>query len=183
LTGGHVLPPTKKTLIRVLIGAIVLADLVLVGINWKLTASPRSPQSELKLLAREHALLAADVARAQKIRQDLPAIQKESDGFFHDQFRPIGSGYSALEDDLGVLARNAGLRTESLSFRQKPADKGGVTEVEIGATVDGDYPSVVRFIDGLGRSPNFYILDSLSLAAGSAGELKLNLQLRTFFRT
>ncbi len=93
------------------------------------------------------------------------------------------AGYSALEDDLGALARTAGLRTEGLSFRQHPADKRGVTEIEIGATVDGDYPSVVRFIDGLERSDNFYILDSLSLAAGSAGQLKLNLQLRTFFRT
>ena len=177
------MPRSTKTLIRVLLAAIVLADLVLLGINWNLTSSPHSPQSELKFLARQHALLSADVTRAQKIREDLPAVQKESDGFFHDQFRPIASGYSGLEDDLGVLTRTAGLRTEGLSFRQKPADKSGVSEIEIGATVDGDYPSVVRFIDELERSPNFYILDSLSLAAGSAGQLKLNLQLRTFFRT
>jgi hypothetical protein len=177
------LPRRKKILIQVLLGAIVLADLALLGINWNLTASPRSPQNELRVLARQHGLMAADVARARKIREDLPAIQKESEGFFHDQFRPIGTGYSALEDDLGALARSAGLRTEGLSFRQQAADKGGVTEIQIGATVDGDYPSVVRFIDSLERSQNFYILDSLSLAPGSAGELKLNLQLRTFFRT
>jgi Tfp pilus assembly protein PilO len=177
------LPQRNRTLIQVLLATIVLADLVLVGINWNLTASPRAPRTELKVLERQHALLAADVARAQKIRENLPAIQKESDGFFHDQFRPIGTGYSALEDDLGVLARTSGLRTEGLSFRQQQADKGGVTEVQIGATVDGDYASVVRFIDSLERSQSFYILDSLSLAPGSAGELKLNLQLRTFFRT
>jgi hypothetical protein len=177
------LPRTKQSLIRLLLGAIVLVDLVLVGINWKMAANPHSPQGELKTLARQHGLLAADVARAQKIRENLPAVQKESDGFFHDQFRPIGSGYSALEDDLGALARGAGLRTEGLSFRQQTADKNGVTEIQIGATVDGDYPSVVRFIDSLERSENFYILDSLSLAPAAAGQLKLNLQLRTFFRT
>ena len=177
------MPRRKKILIQVVLGAIVLADLVLLGINWNLMASPRSPQTELKLLARQHALLAADVARAQKIRENLPAVQKESDEFFRDQFRPMGTGYSALEDDLGVLARTAGLRTEGLSFRQQPSDKAGVSEIQIGTTVDGDYPSVVRFIDSLERSQNFYILDSLSLAPGSAGELKLNLQLRTYFRT
>jgi hypothetical protein len=177
------LPRIQKKFIRILLGAIVLVDLVLVGINWKMAANPHSPQSELKTLARQHALLAADVTRAQKIRQNLPDVEKESDGFFHDQFRPIGSGYSALEDDLGALARMAGLRTEGLSFRQQSADKNGVTEIQIGATVDGDYPSVVRFIDLLERSENFYILDSLSLAPAAAGQLKLNLQLRTFFRT
>lgn len=175
------LPGARKTLIRILLGVIILVDLALVGINWKIAATPHTPQSELKMLARQHALMAADIARAQKIRESLPAVQRESDQFFHDQFPPVSTGYSALEDNLGELARSAGIRTEGLSFRQKPPDKRGVTEIEIGTTVDGDYPSVVKFIDSLERSKDFYILDSLSLAP-SSGMLKLNLQLRTFFR-
>ncbi len=67
---------TRKTLIQVLLVALVVVDLALVGINWKMAATPRTPQSELKLLARQHALLAADVARAQKIRQNLPSVEK-----------------------------------------------------------------------------------------------------------
>ena len=176
------MPQPKKTLIRILLGIIVFVDLALVGINWKIAATPRTPEAQLKFLARQHALMAADVTRAQKIRQDLPSIEKESDGFFHDKFRPVGSGYSFLEDDLGTLARNAGIRAEGLSFRQQAEDKRGVTEIQISITVDGDYAGVVKFIDSLERSDNFYILDSLSLAPGSGG-LKLNLQLRTFFRS
>jgi Tfp pilus assembly protein PilO len=173
----------KKTLIRGLLGAIVLADLALGGIDWRMAGTPRTSQTELKFLARQHALLAADIARAEQIRKDLPAVEKASDTFFHDQFHPMSTGYSAVEDDFGALTHSAGLRTEGLSFRQHAADKNGVTEIQINATVDGDYPSVLRFIDGLERSDTFYILDSLSLAPGSAGELKLNLQMRTFFRT
>jgi Tfp pilus assembly protein PilO len=177
------LPRLSKTVIRILLGAIILIDLALVGVNVKIASTPRTPATQLKFLARQHALMAADLARAQRIREDLPAVEKESDGFFHDQFRPIGSGYSALVDDLGTLARNAGIRTEGFSFRQQQSDKRGVTEIEISTTVDGDYPSVVKFIDSLERSESFYILDSLSLASSSAGGLKLNLQLRTFFRS
>jgi hypothetical protein len=56
--------------------------------------------------------------------------------------------------------------------------------VDILAVVDGDYPSVVRFINDLEHSDTFYVLDGLSLASsGSGGQLKLNLQLRTYFRT
>lgn len=177
------MPRANKTLIRILLGVIILVDLALVGVNVKIASTPRTPASELKILARQHALMAADLARAQRIREDLPAIEKQSDGFFHDQFRPIGSGYSALVDDLGTLARNSGIRTEGFSFRQQQPDKRGVTEIEISTTVDGDYPSVVKFIDSLERSESFYILDSLSLASSSGGGLKLNLQLRTFFRS
>lgn len=177
------MPRPNKTLIRILLGAIVFVDLALVGVNWKIASAPHTPAAQLKVLARQHQLMAADVARAQKIRQDLPSIEKDSDGFFHDEFRPVGSGYSALIDDLGTLARNAGIRTEGFSFRQQAPDKRGVTEIQISTTVDGDYSSVVKFIDSLERSESFYILDSLSLASGSAGGLKLNLQLRTFFRS
>ena len=177
------MPRASKTLIRILLGIIVFVDLALIGVNWRIASAPRTPAAQLKVLGKQHALMAADIARAQKIREDLPAVEKESDGFFHDEFRPLGSGYSALVDDLGTLARNAGIRTEGFSFRQQAPDKRGVTQIEISTTVDGDYASVVKFIDSLERSESFYILDSLSLASGSAGGLKLNLQLRTFFRS
>jgi hypothetical protein len=49
--------------------------------------------------------------------------------------------------------------------------------------VNGDYPSVVRFINGLERSNNFYVLDGLQLAESTAGNVKLNLRLRTYFRS
>ena len=58
-----------------------------------------------------------------------------------------------------------------------------MVEIEISTVVDGDYASLVRFINGLEHSNNFYVLDNLALAAGSAGVLKLNLQLRTYFRS
>ena len=58
-----------------------------------------------------------------------------------------------------------------------------MVEVEIASVVNGDYSSVVRFINGLEHSDNFYVLEGLALAAGSAGELRLNLHLRTYFRS
>ena len=39
-----------------------------------------------------------------------------------------------------------------------------MVEVEISTVVNGDYPSVVRFINGLEHSDNFYVLDNLALA-------------------
>ena len=52
------------------------------------------------------------------------------------------------------------------------------------ATVEGAYPGLVKFINGLERSQNFYLLDSLALASGMGGTgVRLNLQLRTYFRS
>jgi Tfp pilus assembly protein PilO len=175
---------TTKTIIRVILSIVVAIDIVLAGINWQMAVANRAPQSELNALKREHALVVADITRAETIRKTLPQIEQQCDVFFKQNFRPIGSGYSSVVSDFGSLARGAGLQTENLNFHQHPADKRGVTEVDISAVVDGDYSSVVRFINDLQHIDTFYVLDGLSLgSAGSGGELKLNLQLRTYFRT
>jgi Tfp pilus assembly protein PilO len=172
-----------KTIIRAILGIVVAVDIVLAGINWHMADANRTPQAELNALKRQHALMAADIARAETIRTTLPAVEQQRDIFFRQNFRPTTSGYSSVISDFGSLSRGAGLQAENLSFRQHEADKRGVTEVDISAMVNGDYSSVVRFVNDLEHSDTFYVLDGLSLAAsGSGGQLKLNLQMRTYFR-
>jgi hypothetical protein len=173
----------KRTLIRWVLGAVLLVDLILVGAIWRVSTTPRAGQADIALLRRQHDLLAADVARGVRIRETLPAVEQQCDTFLHDQLPPVASGYSSVVDNLGEVARTAGLRTENVSYRQHDPDNHGIIVVEIGATVNGDYPSVVRFINGLERSNNFYVLDGLQLAESSVGNVKLNLRLRTYFRT
>jgi len=172
-----------KRIIRVILGIVVAADIVLAGVNWQMVEANRTPQAELNALKRQHALMADDVTRAQTIRVTLPEIERQCDTFFQQTFRPAASGYSSVISDFGTLTRGAGLQAENLNFHQHEADKRGVTEVDISAVVSGDYSSVVRFVNNLEHSDTFYVLDGLSLAPnGSGGQLRLNLQLRTYFR-
>jgi hypothetical protein len=173
-----------KTIIRVILGIIVAVDITLASFSWQMADANRTPQSELNALKRQHALMTADITRAETIRTTLPAVEQQCDTFFRQNFRPLASGYSSVVSDFGSLTRGAGLQAGNLSFHQHEPDKRGVTQVDILAVVDGDYSSVVRFINNLQHSDTFYVLDGLSLASGgSGGQLKLNLQLRTYFRT
>ena len=64
------------------------------------------------------------------------------------------------------------------------ADARGLMELEISTAVEGDYDSLVQFLNKLEHSDNFYVLDGLSLnSTTGGGKLRLNLQLRTYFRT
>jgi Tfp pilus assembly protein PilO len=173
-----------KIIIRAILGVVIAADIILAGINWQMADANRTPQSELNALKRQHALMAADITRAETIRTTLPAIEQQCDTFFRQNFRPMSSGYSSVISDIGSLSRGAGLQAGNLSFHQHEPDKRGVTQVDIFAVVDGDYSSVVRFVNDLQHSDTFYVLDGLSLAtSGTGGQLKLNLQLRTYFRS
>ncbi len=172
-----------KSWIRWALAIVLVLDAALAVVNWRTAGASRRPQSELTRLQPQHKLLDADVRRAQKIRELLPEVQKQGDQFFSQELREVSSGYSSTASDLSAIARDAGLRTNSITFRQREIANRGVVEVEVVGTVEGDYPSLVKFINGLERSQNFYVLDSLSLASSTGGSLKLNLQLRTYFRS
>lgn len=175
-------PKQRKTFIRAIIGLILLLDVVLIVVNWRLTSSPDSSTEQVKLLRRKRDLMAADIRRAELIQKSLPEVQSETQDFFQKDLRPEDAGYSSMSEDLGALAKDAGLQITSTRFREHEIDKRGVDEINITISLQGPYPSVVSFINGLERSNSFYLLDSLQLDSSAEGELKLSLELRTYFR-
>ena len=163
---------------------VLLLDGVLFAINWRSgQMAPQNQRDEAAKLKRQADLLTADITRAEALRRHLPDVRKNCAKFYSEQFLAVASGYSSVVSDLGELAGHAGLKTSGVSFRQKAVEKRGVVEVEISAAVEGDYPSLIHFINGLERSTNFYLLNNLTLASATTGGIKLQLELRTYFRS
>jgi Tfp pilus assembly protein PilO len=173
----------RKKVVRWALGIILVLDVILVGVNYKLNQSPHISPGELKQLDLLEKSYRADNARLDKFRSELPADEKQWDEFFTTHFRPAGAGYSAVSEDLGQLSHSAGLRTDAVTFHQHNPDARGLIQVDISTAVEGDYESLITFLDKMEHSEDFYVLDSLALASSSAGKLRLNLQLRTYFRT
>jgi Tfp pilus assembly protein PilO len=172
-----------KSIVRWGLMVILALDAILLGVNYKLNQGPRIAPEEVKRLELLEKSYRADNARLNKFRAELPVDEKQWDEFFTTHFRPAGAGYSAVSEDLGQLSHSAGLRTDTISFHQHTADARGLMEIEITTAVEGDYESLVNFLDKLEHSDHFYVLDGLSLASSNAGKIRLNIQLRTYFRT
>jgi type IV pilus assembly protein PilO len=167
--------------------ALVLADVVLAGYSWHLSSSPHAPQQQFAQEQLQLKLLRGNIERAQKIRNDMPNIQKDCDKF-ERSLPPAGSGYSYVTSELGGVARKTGIHLESLAFKETKIASRRMNEVAVDATVSGDYKSVIGFLNSLQRSSSLYAVDSLTLATdngsqGSGGIIKVALHLRTYFRT
>lgn len=173
----------RKTIIRWGLGVLLAADLILIGVNWKLSNSPHILPGDINRLAMLEKSYRADNARLERFRTELPADEKQWDDFFNTHFHPAGEGYSAISEDLGNLSRSSGLQSDTITFHQHDPDARGLMELEISTAVEGDYDSLVQFLNKLEHSDNFYVLDGLSLASSTGGKIRLNLQLRTYFRT
>lgn len=177
----------RKRIILVGVTLLVLADVALAAYSWQLSSAPHAPEQQLAVETIQHNLLKADIKRAQDIRDDIPAIQKDCDRFEQALF-PARSGYSAVRSELGAVAKKSGIQLEDLSFKPTEIANRGMTEIVIDATVDGNYKSVIGFLNGLQRSSNLYAVDALSLAPenanqASANVIKVSVHLRTYFRT
>lgn len=173
----------RKTLIRWVLAAVLLADAVLLGVRWRMNNSPHVQPSDLNRLTLLEKQYRADNSRLERFKTELPADEKQWDEFFTTHFHPAGAGYSAISGDLGDLSRSAGLRSDAISFHQHTPDARGLMQVDITTAVEGDYEGLIQFLNKLEHSDNFYVLDSLALASSTAGKLRLNVQLRTYFRT
>jgi Tfp pilus assembly protein PilO len=172
-----------KLIVRWGLTVILVLDVVLLGVNYRLNGGPRVAPDEVRRMELLEKSYRADNARLNKFRAELPTDEKQWDEFFTTHFRPAGAGYSAVSEDLGQLSHSAGLRTDTISFHQHPPDARGLMEIEITTAVEGDYESLVNFLDKLEHSDHFYVLDGLSLASANGGKIRLNIQLRTYFRT
>lgn len=171
-----------KRAVRLALGVVLLLDLGLLIYLWRAGAVPAAQAEERAALRLLHEQLGSDVRRAQTIRASLPAVQRDCDTFFSEQFLDAARGYSAVVADLGAIARRAGVTASGVRFSQREIEARGVVEVTVDAVAEGDYGSLVRFINGIERSENFYLLESLALGSTAAGRIKLNLGLKTYFR-
>jgi Tfp pilus assembly protein PilO len=174
-----------KLVVRAVIILVAVADVSLfLWTQRARSAAPASQQAEVERLRKQHSALGADVRAAAQIHDRLPEISRQCDRFLGQQLLPAAGGYSSIVADRGEISRASGLSTKNVSYRQADLEKRGVVEVRVTAQVEGNYSNVVSFINGIERSKHIYLLEDLSLAESAAGNaIRLNLQLRTYFRT
>lgn len=169
------------------VALLIAADAILAAYSWRVANAPQTPNALYSELRSKRDILRADISRAEDIKSQIPAIQKDCDQF-EKSLRPSSEGYSALSSEIGEIAKKAGLRVEGLGFKQKEITGRGFDEVAVEATVSGEYTNVVKFLNGLQSSPNMYSVTTLSLVSDSSTQnptsaLRVALHLKTYFRT
>jgi hypothetical protein len=183
MTTSHPSRNWKKWM-RIALAVPLVLDLGLAVYLWQGgRGNPREIRADVSRLTTEAKLLQADVDRGERIRASLPEAGNDADAFYQQSFLDVSTGYSRIESDLGAIAAQAGVRTSGFAFKRKETKEPGVTEISVTTSLDADYPAVVKFINGIERSKNFYLLDQMQISSESTGGLRLDLELHAFFRT
>jgi Tfp pilus assembly protein PilO len=176
---------TTKLLTTIGLAILLLLDAGLGIFLWRSSREePSDLDAQLLQLVAQSKLRNAEVKKGNAIRASLPQVSKDCGKFYEDTFLDKSTGYSSIVADLSGIADKAGLRTSDTSFKENEVKEDhSLTQVAISTSVEGSYSSVIKFINGLEQSKDFYLLNDLHLATASGGMIKLQLDLRTYFRT
>lgn len=93
----------------------------------------------------------------------------------------IPAAYSSIAAELGSVAVKNGVRLTRVQYTQTPA-LAGLAEIRMDAALSGEYPGMMRFINGLERDKSFFFISGLTLTGQQGGVVNLRMRVTTYLR-
>jgi Tfp pilus assembly protein PilO len=167
--------------LQIAIAAMVAADLVAVAVLLSpLVGSAESRRVNMNELSAELRKKTREVEPLRGVDKKIVLAKGQIGQFYKDRFAARDSDLTA---ELGKLASENGVRILQAKYKEEDATGAGVVPVEIEGNFSGDYLQLIRFINALERSKEFFTVDSVSLAGESAGPVKLEVKMHTYLRS
>jgi Tfp pilus assembly protein PilO len=95
--------------------------------------------------------------------------------------RRIPANYSLIASRIGDLEVKSGARLSRVLYAQG-AQSGDLTEISMDAGISGEYPQIMRFVNGLERDETFFVIRAMNLTGQQGGQVNLRLRVSTWLR-
>jgi Tfp pilus assembly protein PilO len=141
------------------------------------TAHSVSPQ---EMQQRQLQLKAQDmqIAPLRGLDAKLQTADDQAAKFYQDRFP---AEYSTIAAELNKLQQDNGVRVTRIALAPKAAG-GGVTEIQMEASVVGDYAPLMKFINSMERDKLFFVIRGVTLTGTQGGIVNLRLRMDTYLR-
>lgn len=168
-----------------LLAAVNLYLLVMMLLTWQ-----RVRGQDADALARQQVQLkTAQIAAAplQGLDAKLTVASARADEFYRDRL-PVS--YSEVLTEMGALAKRQGVRLAHVNYKEAPVagegraaeGDGQLTEIQMDATLSGDYRPLVLFLNGLERDKVFFLITGVTLTGQQSGVVNLRVRVVTYRR-
>ena len=156
--------------------ALAIALAVRLGLDWAVMDSHSTEvlagkQIQLRALEIQTAPLRGLDQRVEKTREQL-------ENFYRKRIPP---NYSSIDARIVELYVASGVRLTRVQYTQG-APGPGLTEISMDASISGNYPAMMHFINSIERDPMFFIIRSMSLTGQQGGLVNLRLRVSTWLR-
>ena len=167
--------------LQIAIAAMVVADLIAVAVLFSpLVGSAESRRVTMSELTAELQKKTRELKPLEGIDQKMVLAKGQISQFYQGRFAARDSELTA---ELGKLASENGVRILQAKYKQEDPTGAGIVPTEIEGNFSGDYLQLVRFINALERSKQFFTVDSIGLAGETTGPIKLEVKMHSYLRS
>jgi type IV pilus assembly protein PilO len=159
------------------VGLLLILNLTL-GIRLLLawnTLRSSSPE-QLQQQQGAYRALQLEMAPLKGLPEKVSLSRKQAGEFYIARFP---ANYSTISATVNDLAAKSSVRLTSQAYTPAPA-LPGLIEVRMDASLSGEYPALMHFINGLERSKTFFLINVLTLTGSQGGTVNLRLRLTTY---
>jgi type IV pilus assembly protein PilO len=163
------------------VGVAILALIVIglgvrLGMDWSATHGSTTDaladdQVQLKALELQTAPLRGLDKRVVESREQMRRFYAKR----------IPANYSSIATRIGDLEVKSGVRLSRVLYTQG-APSGDLTEISMDAGISGEYPQIMRFVNGLERDQTFFVVRAMTLTGQQGGMVNLRLRVSTWLR-
>jgi type IV pilus assembly protein PilO len=174
-----------QTAARVLIGALVLANIAAALIAFKpWAASVEDMERRAGELRGQIRGTEQQIERLRRNVTKVEAARADGDRFLQEHIMSMRTVSSTLVDELAQVATKAGIKQKGSAFSFEPVEGADtLTRAVVTADYEGTYADLMQFVNLLDRSPRFLIVESLGAAPQQNGLLlNVSLKLNAFVR-
>ncbi len=167
--------------LKIAIGTMLAIDVIAAGVLFSpLVGSAESRREQIYTLRAELTQKNHDVMPLRGMPEKIVLAKTEIGDFYKDRFAAKDSD---LATELGKIVAENGVKMQTAHYKEEEPETSGVVPVAIEGSFSGDYLQLVRFINALERSKVFFEVDSVGLAGGSAGPVKLEISMHSYLRS
>lgn len=158
------------------LGVIVLVLAIRLGLDWAATNASSdnaliNKQIELKTLELQTAPLRG-------LDQRVVDSRKQIEDFYAER---VPANYSSIAAEVGNLAVKSGVNLTGMQYTQG-STAGDLTEISLDARINGGYPQIMHFVNGLERDKTFFVIRAMAFTGQQGGLVGLRLRVSTWLR-
>jgi Tfp pilus assembly protein PilO len=156
--------------------ALAVGLAIRLGFDW--SAMDTSSQ---QVLANKQVDLRALELQTRPLRgldQRVEKTRKQIHEFYQKRIPP---NYSSIDARINELQVASDVRLSRVQYTQ--GEQGpGLTEITMDASISGNYPAIMRFVNSIERDPMFFIVRAMGLTSQQGGLVNLRLRVSTWLR-
>jgi Tfp pilus assembly protein PilO len=169
--------------IAAVLGAVIVVNVLAHALVIRRTGAVSGDREIILGSARERVAAVREEALAlERTASKLACARSEVSRVYDEMLSSKAERMTSIQREVRALAKARGLDPDRIDYKATDVKGTGLVRFTITFPLQGEYATLEDFVKAVEESPNFLIVDQISLSEAEGNELVLAVNLATYFQ-